>query len=448
MHPLRVESVAWVSERKDLLCAFFFLGSILSYLFYVSNRTAQNSWLWFTCCITLFVLALTSKPMAVTLPAVLLLLDIYPLRRFRIHAEKKRILLLEKIPLFALSIPSIFLTVAAQNYGRSIRSLEEIPADLRMVNAIQSLLFYLGKMAIPSGLVPFYPFPKYSNWLDFQNLFAFFVVSAITCFSLWMLSKKNYLFFVAWASYVITLCPVLGIIQVGGQSAADRYTYLPSISIFLLAGAGISWIFLGQLVIRYKGIGALLMIIFFCYLFFLAQVTQKQILIWHDSESLWSSVVTMFPFPASDPLVHYNLGNAYSQNGKYDDALVEFQRTLLLQPHHGRAYNNLGRIYVRQGRFDEAIAAFKQAVTINPGNGKAYNNLGSAYLMKGDADSAIREIKRSLAINANNADAHSNLALAYYSKGEYRLALVHYDGALKHGGKVNPQLSQLLKPFR
>jgi len=190
------------------------------------------------------------------------------------------------------------------------------------------------------------------------------------------------------------------------------------------------------------------MLILTCYIYLLMQATIQQIPIWRDSESLWTSVVTMFPFSESDPLVHYNLGNAYMQKGKYDQAIFEFKRTLQLQPKHGRAYNTLGRIYVMQGRLNEAIAAFKQAVAINPGNAKAYNNLGSAYLMQGDVESAMSAIKRSLAINPNNADAHSNLAVAYYSKQEYDLALMHYDEALKHGGTVNPQLSHLLKQLR
>jgi superkiller protein 3 len=184
------------------------------------------------------------------------------------------------------------------------------------------------------------------------------------------------------------------------------------------------------------------------YLCLLVQATRRQILIWRDSESLWSRVVVLYPFPASDPLVHYNLGNAYMQNGKYDQAIFEFNRALQLQPNHGRAYNNLGRIFIIQGRLTEAIAAFQQAVAVNPGNAKAYNNLGSAYLMQGDVENAIGAIQRSLAINPSNADAHSNLAVAYYAKKEYDLALMHYDEALKQGGGVNPQLSELLKSLR
>lgn len=448
LHPLRVESVAWAAERKDLLCAFFFLCSMIFYLDSASPAAAPKRRICLACCAGSFVLALASKPMAVTLPAVLLLLDWYPLKRFQTTGVKKGMLLLEKIPFFAISIASVFATVVAQNYGRTIRSLDQIPAEVRILNALWSLLFYLGKTIAPTDLAPFYPFPRNGSWLDIRSACALLFVAAVTWLALRMLKRGNAILFAAWCYYLVTISPVLGIIQVGGQAAADRYTYLPGISLLVLAGSSISWIVLQKLLPGRKGAAVLLMVILACYLGVLMQATRKQILIWHDSESLWTRVATMFPFPQSDPLVHYNLGNAHMHQGKYNEALIEFQRTILLHPGHARAYNNLGRIYVMQGRLDEAIAAFRQAVRINPGSAKALNNLGSAYLMNGDADSAIRAIERSLTVNPDSADAHSNLALAYYAKGEYTRALRHYDEALRHGGKVNPQLSQLLEPFR
>jgi tetratricopeptide (TPR) repeat protein len=448
LHPLRVESVAWVAERKDLLCAFFFLCSVLSYLNCHASPSAANRRGWFACCAAFFLLALASKPMAVTLPCVLLLLDVYPLARFRMSREGKGSILLEKTPLFFVSIVSIFVTIAAQNYGSTIRTLEQMPADARILNALASLLFYVEKTVVPINLVPLYPFPKQSHWLDVHQVGAFLFVAAVTGLSLWMAKKGNYLLLVAWACYVITLSPVLGIIQVGGQAAADRYTYLPTIPVVMLMGTGLSAMLLRKPRGLPKGMRTALLLMLAGYLFLLMQATRQQVLIWRDSESLWSSVVAMFPFPESDPLVHYNLGNAYMHNGKYDQAIFEFNRTLQLQPNHARAYNNLGRIYVMQGRLNEAIAAFKQAVAVNPGNAKAYNNLGSAYLMQGDVENALSAIQRSLTIDPNNPEAHSNLAVAYYSKQEYDRALMHYEEALKQGGTVNPQLSELLKPLR
>ncbi len=445
LHPLRVESVAWVAERKDLLCAFFFLCSVLSYLHYHAPPSAGNRRVWFVCTTVFFLLALAAKPMAVTLPAVLLLLDWYPLARARSTQGEKGRMLLEKVPLFLISGASIVATIAAQSYGRTIRSLEQMPADARILNAVRSLFFYVEKTIVPINLAPFYPFPRQSHWLDFHHGLSFLFIAVIIGLSLWWAGRRNYLLPVAWTYYGVTLSPVLGIIQVGGQSAADRYAYLPTIPVFMLMGTGIAWILLRKPVGLHRGIRTALTLILAGCLCMLMLASRRQISVWRDSESLWTRVVTIFPFPESDPLVHYNLGNAYLQNGKQDQAIIEFNRTLRLQPRHARAYNNLGKIYVEQGRLDEAIAAFKHAVAINPGNAKAYNNLGSAYLMEGDVENAIGAIQRSLALNPANANAHSNLAIAYYAKKEYDLARRHYAEALKQGGGVNPQLSQLFQ---
>ena len=176
----------------------------------------------------------------------------------------------------------------------------------------------------------------------------------------------------------------------------------------------------------------------------LSQLTIKQITIWKDSERLWSRVVHTFPFTQSDPLVHFNLGNAYTKSGRVDKAISEFEKALQLNPGHIRAHNNLGRLYAMRGNFDEAIVHFKQALAINPRYGRARNNLGGAYLQKGDYDSAIVEIQRSLAANPNNANAHNNIALAYYLKGNYKVARAHLNKVISLGGKVNQELMQLL----
>lgn len=448
LHPLRVESVAWVSERKDLLCAFFFLLTILCYLYYAASPASRNRSLWFVGCLVFFALALTSKPMAVTLPVVLLILDIYPLKRFHFSSGSTRALLLEKIPFFVLSIATSIIVIFAQNYGRSIRTLTQIPADVRLLNAFRTPLFYLEKMILPYELVPFYPFPIHVSWWDIQYLVSAVLIVLITCLTLWMIKKENFLFFSAWAYYLITLLPVLGIVQVGGQSAADRYTYLPSLSIFLLAGTGVSWIVHRDIVAKKKVVLGGLAVGGLLFFTLLSQLTIKQITIWKDSESLWSRVVHTFPFPQSDPLVHFNLGNAYTKSGTVDKAISEFEKALQLNPGHIRAHNNLGRLYAVRGNFDEAIVHFKQALAINPRYGRARNNLGGAYLQKGDYDSAIVEIQRSLAVNPNNANAHNNIALAYYLKGNYKVARAHLNKVISLGGKVNQELMQILESPR
>lgn len=448
LHPLRVESVAWVSERKDLLCAFFFLLSSMCYLNFVLSQISLKRRVWYVNCLMFFMLALMSKPMAVTFPLVVLLLDIYPLRRFGFSLRKTKVVLLEKIPFFALSSAAGTAVIFAQNYGRSIRTLEQIPMDIRLLNAIRTPIFYLKKMVIPHELVPFYPFPVHVAWWDTQYLLSVILIVGITCFAIWMIAKGNYLFFTAWSYYLITLLPVLGLLQVGGQSAADRYTYLPSLSICILVGTGISWIASRSIAAKNKVLlGGLILGGFVCFTI-LGRLTVKQIALWRDSESLWSCVANVFPYPQSDPLVHFNLGNALVKSDKLDEAISEYKKTLLLSPGHIRAHNNLGRAYAFKGNYDEAIMEFKRALAINPRHVRARNNLGAAYLQKGEFDKAIIEIKRSLAIRPNNVNAHNNIAFAYYSQGEYKLALVHFDRVISLGGQVNQQVMAFLESYR
>ena len=245
LHPIHVESVVWISERKDLLCALFYLLTISSYLTYTASSSERNRWFWLIVCFVLFILALMSKPMAVTLPLTLLLLDIYPVKRITFHplsTVQNLFPLLEKIPFLMLSIASTIITIMAQDAGGAVRSLDTFPLDARLLNATRALVFYLQKILFPLKLVPFYPFPTNLHWLEVEYFLSGMFVVAITAVCLWMLRQGKLFSFIAWSYYVITLLPVLGIIQIGGQAAADRYTYLPSLGIFILMGVGIAWI--------------------------------------------------------------------------------------------------------------------------------------------------------------------------------------------------------------
>ena len=451
LHPLQVESVAWVSQRKNLLCNFFVLLSILSYLSYASSVVKRHRRIWFTACLFLFIFALMSKPMAVTLPAILLLLDIYPLKRMSLYpAEtgKKLSVFLEKIPFFALSIASGIITILAQHSGEAIKSLEQISTSARLLNGLKSLIFYLGKIILPVKLVPLYPFPAYIHWLDLQYLLSGILVLAITGFCLWFVKQGNFLFFTAWLYYLITLLPVIGVIQVGGQSAADRYTYLPSISIFLLIGAGASWIFCRPALIKHRGMPGGLVLAFICICIFMGQLTVKQIRIWNNPEVCWEYVIRSFPFPKSHPLAHNNLGNAYAKKGELDKAISEYKRAIARRPWYAKAYNNLGRACLNKGMFDAAISAYKKALTINPNYASAHYNLGSVYAKKGMLDETISACRKAVALNPNHAQAHYNLSVAYYHKGNYKSAILYCDRALALGESIDPRLLEMLKPYR
>ena len=471
LHPLHVESVAWVSERKDLLCAFFFLLSILSYLSYTSSVVKRHRWTWFTTCLLSFILALMSKPMAVTLPLILLLLDIYPLNRLVSSSSKNISVLLEKIPFISFSIASSITTIIAQHSGGALATLERLPLADRLLNALRSLVFYLEKMSVPSKLVPFYPFPPHIHWLDLEYVISGILVLTITCSCLWMAKRKRYLFFTIWLYYVVTLLPVLGIIQVGTQAAADRYTYLPSLSIFLVVGIGVLWIFQRVALTGYKVLLRWFLLALICIIMFLlGQLTIKQIRVWRNSEILWSSVINTFPgrvpvahnnlglfyygkgrfneaikeyrkaliINPNHPLAHYNLGISYGKAGRLDEAITEYKRALTINPHLAKAYINLGLVYVKEGRLDEAITNYKKAIVINPNYAMAHCNLGAAYGSKNMFDEAISECKKALAINPNYAEAHYNLGAAYANKGLMDKAIIECKKAIA----INPNYSK------
>jgi Tfp pilus assembly protein PilF len=480
LHPLHVESVAWVAERKELLCTFFVLLSILSYLLYVSSVVTRHRWIWFITCLLLFILALMSKPMAITLPLILLLLDIYPLNRL-LHSPVRRLSIVwEKIPFFILIIVSSIVTIVAQHSWRAFRNLEQLNLDTRLLNALRALVFYLEKIMVPIKLVPFYPYPTHIHWLDLQYLLSALLVLAITGCCLWMVKRRNYLLFTVWSFYVFTLLPVLGIIQVGGQAAADRYTYLPSLSIFLLIAVGVSWVFKRGALIKQKFILGGLVLVIICIFIFLGRLTIRQIRIWRNPEILWSFIINSFP--GMVPIAHNNLGNTYDKMGRFNEAISEYKKALAINPNLAEAYVNLGSVYVEKGGFNEAISEYKKALAINPNFAEAHVNLGSVYEKKGRLDEAISECRKALGINPDlaaahtnlgvayhkkgeldeaileykqaigikpgYATAHDNLAIAYYSQGKYKLAIFHCDKAVELGGSVNPRLLQLLKPYR
>ncbi len=448
LHPVHVESVAWVAERKDLLCAFFVLLSVLAYCSYAVSASKPRYLLSLLCGIA----ALMSKPMAVTLPLMLLLCDLYPLRRITLPVfplTRHKPALIDKLPFVAAGCISCAITVAAQNAGGAIKSLDLFPLPLRLINAVRAPGFYLGKMIFPTGLVPFYPFPQSPEWLQPSVVLSVLAVLIITGAALWRLRRGRPALFTAWTYYLVTLLPVLGMVQVGGQAAADRYTYLPGISIFLLAGAGA--VRLMERVAAAVGRTAarrLVLLPCLCLLFALGWRTVQQIDVWRTSETLWLTVTRAFPYPRSDAMAHNNLGAAYYQKGEWDKAIAEYQKAVTLKPRYADAYNNLGAAYAGKGMYDQAIAAHKQALAIRPDLLRAHLNLGVSYDKKGELDAAIEQYRAVLDLDADYATAHTYLAIAYYKKGNYRMAIEHCDRAAAIQGSANELLLRLLAPHR
>jgi tetratricopeptide (TPR) repeat protein len=451
LHPLHVESVAWVAERKDLLCAFFVLLAVLCYLSFTSSTFHKSRRLWYVLCLVSAIFSLLSKPMAVTLPLILLLIDVYPLKRISFrqgNSKNFRSVFLEKAPFFALSIASSIITILAQRSGGALRNLEKFPLDIRLLNALKSLVFYLQKITIPINLIPYYPFPSQIRLLEFDYLVSVLLVFAITSLCLWRAKKGTYLFATVWLFYVVTLLPVLGIIQVGDQSAADRYTYLPSLSIFFLCGAGTLWLLEQNSFENHRVRFATIVLVLSFVFILIGNITRRQITVWSNSETLWEYVIQAFPFPNSGPMAHNNLGTAYYKKGELDKAISEYKLALALRPHYENALNNLGVAYSKKGMVEEAIEQHKIALAINPNSIGALLNLGAAYDTKGELDKAIMAYKKAIALKPNYARAHNNLAVVYFRKANYKLAIFHCDKVVAIRGSGNKTLLEMLKPYR
>ncbi len=354
LHPLHVESVAWVSERKDVLFAFFFFLSILAYLGYVSAPRSRGY--YYVASLVAFAFSLMSKPMAVTLPAVLLVLDFYPLERlFDSEGPSLKSVVLEKIPFFVLSAASAALTLSAQTSSGAVAFVKEVPLAARFSVAIRGFIFYLYKMAAPLKLAPLYPLPYKSEVFSSWFWASLLIFIAITLFCAIMVKRKR-IFLAVWLFYVITLSPVIGIIQVGTQAAADRYTYLPSLGPFMLASVGAGYLLTtlsdtkARLIVS-VAIGIAIAV--------LAGMTLKQESIWKDSFTLWNYEIRLYGDDA--PLAYNQRGVAYKEAGNVDKAVADFNRSIMLDPDEPKPYKNLSKLYEELGDYARALEYYKRA---------------------------------------------------------------------------------------
>ncbi|MBI5237037.1 MAG: hypothetical protein HY887_01250, partial [Deltaproteobacteria bacterium] len=346
LHPMRVESVAWVTERKDVLYAFFFLLSILAYLRYVRHDGSKRA--SYLLCLACFILALMSKPMAVTLPVVLLILDLYPLGRLSVKGIRHT--LIEKIPFFALSVLISAVTLWAQLASGMTPTTENIPIPVRIAGMLRGYLFYLYKTFWPFDLAPLYPYRLRTELLSPEHMGYLSLLIGITVFCV-IMAKTKKIFLAAWLYYLVTLLPVIGLMQVGSQAAADRFTYLPSLGPFTLIGAGAAY-----LIDRYgkKAVFAL-MLAMAALSALMAVLTVRQISIWKDSITLWSREIELFP------VIRAYSGRAtqYFEEGNFEEAAKDY--TVVINSKAGNIavpYNNRGVSYLKLGRLELAIKDF------------------------------------------------------------------------------------------
>jgi tetratricopeptide (TPR) repeat protein len=408
IHPLHVESVAWIAERKDLLYALFFLLSVTAYTKYVSavkcetgqkNPPSQflNKYYLFT--LGMFVLALLSKPMAVTLPLVLLILDWYPFNRIR-HPGIFSPVFVEKIPFFALSLCSSILTILAQK--AVIGPFELYPLPTRLLVGGKALIVYLWKMTVPLNLVPYYAYPKDVSLLSAGYLLPIVLVAGITIGCI-VLAKKQRLWLSAWSYYIVTLIPVLGIVQVGSQSMADRYTYLPSLGPFIVTGLMVRWFMtrVDTLTKRRAMIRFFSVAIAFSAFVTMAYLTFEQIGVWKNSIDLWDYVIDRDT--ERDPLPFVNRGVAFGRMGQIDRAREDFDKAIDANPRIAEAYVNRGVAFGQMGQIDRAREDFDKAIDLKPDNASAYWNRGNAYLKLGNKKRAISDFQKACYLGTNEA---------------------------------------------
>ena len=400
IHPLRVESVAWVSERKDLLSGLFFLLSIWAYVRYARNRSRAR----YGALLLFFTLGLMCKPMLVTLPAVLLLLDYWPLDRMPSATdsrEKKlqtlRSLVLEKLPLVGLALASCAATIVAQQVA--MQPLTSISLPLRAGNALIACAAYIGNMWWPSDLAVFYP-------LAFRDITAARVILSLVVLIgisavVFILRRRRYLV-TGWLWYLIMLGPVIGIVQVGSQARADRYTYLPQIGLALL----VTWA-VADLCARWRYQRIFLAT---CWLIIIGALTfaaHLQASAWKDSETLWTQALSR---TIDNLMAELNLGESAYQQGKTSDAIKRFERALQIDPDRASVHSSLGVALLEKGRAEESLAHLQTAIALDPHDADAHYNLGNTFLAMGRAREAVAQYQQALEINRDDTETMNNMA--------------------------------------
>ncbi len=406
LHPIHVESVAWAAERKDVLYAFFYLAAMGLYLQGPSPLDWKKPKPW--ALLGLYSLALMSKPMAVTLPLVFLILDYWPLARPSTDGLKP---LAEKAPFFALGLADGL--AAIQSHGSAIVSTGGSAQVLWSFNAFRAPVFYLWKMAVPRHLVPLYPFPPGTNPAFQWESYAAALLVAGTAAVLYRFRKQIPYAAAAGLYYLATLAPVLGFLQIGSQAAADRYTYLPSLGVFLPFSAGVAFL----LRRRRWALGFLTALLALA----LGLATMAQISLWRNSEILWESVVRAYPGWSS--VAYTYLGVTYTREKKWPQAQAALRQALSIPPPLAVTHQAYGLLLLYLGRLDDAIGEFKEALALNPEFVLAYQNLWVVYEHLGRHGEALAQIKEAVRLEPQNADftrdmGESNLALGRYGEAE------------------------------
>jgi tetratricopeptide (TPR) repeat protein len=471
LHPLRVESVAWIAERKDVLSTFFWMLTMWAYVRYAERRSPYRYLLGLLC----FALGLMAKPMVVTLPFVLLLLDYWPLDRFKrekldgagsqqiaspIDSNRRRLsatlLLWEKVPFFILAAACSVVTFLGGQSEGAVESLDWLPINVRLANALVSYIRYIGKMIWPQHLTVLYLHPGHTLPL-WQVAMASVLLTALTIVVIWGARHRHRYLVTGWLWYLGTLVPVIGLVQVGLQAMADRYTYVPLIGIFIIIAWGIPYLF-KKIRHRRVVIATAAGVVLFC----LMTRTWLQLGHWKNSIMLFKHGVAVTANnyvmhnslglalaqegTVEEAILHYsialrikpeyipahnNLGVVLADRGRLEEAIAHYSEALRLKPNYVLAHNNLGNALAKQGRLEEAIAHFSEALRIKPDDELTHNSLGHALAKQGRLEEATTHLTKAMSIKPEYAEAHNNLGVVLAEQGKLEKAMAHYSEALR-----------------
>lgn len=408
LHPLHVESVAWISERKDVLSGFFWMLTMAAYVRYAETPGALR----YVLVLVSFICGLMSKPMVVTLPFVLLLMDYWPLGRLiccvrtdgnnpPLSCVGLKRLLLEKIPLFALSAASSVLTYYVQNTWGAVVSSDILPLKSRIANALVSYAKYTIMMFNPVNSAVIYPIEE--NLPVWQIAGAAVFLIAVSAAAIFFIKRFPYLF-TGWFWYVGTLVPVIGIVHVGSAAMADRYTYIPSIGLFIIIAMAIP----GTIVNRRAG-RAITAVLACAVIIACTYLTKEHVKYWHDSITLFERAISV---TENNYVAHNHLGAALSEAGRYNEAYLHYTKALQINYIYLQAHVNLGHLLIKLNRFDEAIESYNRAIRINPSYASAYHGIGAALFLQNKTMEAIPYFRMAITLNPNLVQARENLERA------------------------------------
>jgi Flp pilus assembly protein TadD len=442
LHPIQVESVAWAAERKTVLSGLFWLLTMATYIHYARQPRLGR----YLLVLLVFGLCIMTKPVVVTLPLVLLLLDYWPLERVRWGQKDKTAvkttsnqksagwLVAEKIPLIAMSVLLSVMTYIAQQHGGIVPTLEKMPLDYRVANMFLSYARYIGKMLWPSGLAVCYPYPR-AVLSDAPVVICVILFIVLTVLSIYIGRRKRYVA-VGWLWYIGTLVPVIGLVQSGAQAMANRYMYIPMLGLLIIIGWAVK-----DFIVNRPRIRIAATVIGVIVLLSLLILTRMQVKHWQNTLALFDYTLKV---TEDNVLAENSYGCALFEEGRVDEAERHLRNAVQISPVFADARNNLAKVYLKEGQYDEAIANLYEIIKRNEGTAEIYYNLAAALGMQNKYDDAIKYFAKSLELNPNDPDTHKRMGITLLAAGKANEAIGYAQHACELTGDKDAECLETL----